>query len=204
MQPTTKATPTHMAPIHHTRIHHTRIHIVGSAGSGKTTLAQELSICLALPCHNLDEVAYEGGFGRKIPLEGRVASLQEIMAQPSWITEGVFIWWTAPLMDAADVIVWLDLPVHVTAWRIVSRHFRLSWAGTNRHPGFVKMLRFLTFVTGKQLRKTPIPPKSADDDAATTRVATAEFLRAYAPKVVHCRTPAEVAAFKQQYCPHRI
>jgi adenylate kinase family enzyme len=187
MTPTTKAT---------------RIHIVGSAGSGKTTLAKELGASLALPCHDLDEVAYEGGFGRKIALDDRVASLQQIITQPGWVTEGAFIWWTAPLMEAADMIVWLDLPVHITGWRIVARHFRLSWAGTNRHPGFVKLLRFLTFVTSKQLMKTAITPKSADDDAATTRVATAEFLRAYAPKVVHCRTPAEVAAFKQQLCAH--
>ena len=176
-----------------------RIHIVGSAGSGKTTLARQLSAQLAAPCYDLDEIAYVGGYGAKIPLETRLASLQPILAQPAWVTEGAFLWWTAALMDAADLIVWLDMPVYVNGWRIVTRHVRLSWAGTNRHPGFVKMVRFLVHVLRKQMRNTPIIPKAPDDDAATTRAATGEFLRAFQHKTIHCRRPADVARFRDGF-----
>ena len=178
----------------------TRIHIVGGAGSGKTTLAQQVSACRHLPCYDLDEVAYEGGFGAKIPLERRMASLQQILAQPRWVTEGVFIWWTAPLVEEADVIVWLDMPFYLNGWRIVTRHVRLSWAGTNRHPGLLKLLRFLTHVMKKQIRDMPIPSKGPDDDAAITRVATRDFLIPYVSKVVHCQSPADVTAFRRKVC----
>ena len=174
----------------------TRIHIIGRPGSGKTTLAQQLSDALHIPWYDLDVVAYEGGFGKKIPLEMRMTSLQQISAQPAWITEGVFLWWTEVLFDAADVIVWLDLPFYINGWRIVTRHMRLSWAGTNRHPGLIKLLRFLVHVTQRQLTRTAIVPRSADDDGATTGVATSEFLRAYRHKTVRCVRPAEVARFK--------
>jgi adenylate kinase family enzyme len=176
-----------------------RLHIVGSAGSGKTTLAQHLSAQLNTPCYELDEIAYAGGFGRKIPLDARLAALQPIIAQPAWVTEGVYLWWTATLMEAADLIIWLDMPVYVNGWRIVARHFRLNRAGTNRHPGNVKLMRFLFHVLRKQIRNTPIIPKAPDDDAATTRAATAEFLRAYAGKVVHCRRPADVVRFRADF-----
>jgi adenylate kinase family enzyme len=178
----------------------TRIHIVGGAGSGKTTLANQLSACLALPCYDLDAVAYVGGYAAKIPLADRVATLEQIVAQPKWVVEGVYIWWTVASMDAADVVVWLDMPFYINGWRIVARHFRLSWAGTNRHPGFIKLLRFLTHVMQKQIRDVPIPAKGTDDDAAITRAATREFLAPYASKVVHCQSPADVAAFKKQIC----
>jgi adenylate kinase family enzyme len=180
-----------------------RIHITGSAGSGKTTLAKSLSTHLAAPCYDLDEVAYEGGYGKKIALDARMDSLRQIVAQPEWVTEGVFIWWTEALMDAADLIVWLDLPFYITGWRIVARHYRLSWAGTNRHPGTLKLLRFLSFVMRKQISNRAITPKAPDDDAATTRIATAEFLRKYESKLIHCTRPAEVAHFKTRFLSER-
>lgn len=178
----------------HTRA--SRIHIVGGAGSGKTTLAQQLGAQLAVPCYDLDEVAYEGGFGRKIPLADRVGALQQIVAHPHWIAEGVYIWWTTPLLDAADVIIWLDLPFYINGWRIVARHFRLNRAGTNRHPETGKMVRFLFHVMSKQIRDRAIPPQSPDDDAAITRVATAEYLQPYAHKLIHCTNSAAVVRTK--------
>jgi adenylate kinase family enzyme len=179
-----------------------RIHIIGSPGSGKTTLAQELSAHLAIPWHELDVVAYEGGVGSKIPLEARLLSLQQIMAQPRWITEGAYLWWTEQLLDHAELIVWLDLPPYLNGWRIVQRHFQASWAGTNRHPGIKKLLRFLFFTMKKQSSRTAITPKAPDDDAATTPVATREILRGYTSKVVHCQRPADVANFKADFLKH--
>ena len=180
----------------------TRIHIIGGAGSGKTTLAKQLSDQLATPCYHLDEIAYADGFGEKIALDARLASLQQITDCPAWVTEGVYIWWTASLMDAADLIIWLDMPFYINGWRIVARHFRLSWAGTNRHPGVGKMLRFLIHVMHKQIRSTPIAPNSLDDDAATTRVATGHFLQGYAAKTIHCTHPADVARFHADFRKH--
>ncbi|MCC6456140.1 MAG: hypothetical protein IT328_14395 [Caldilineaceae bacterium] len=180
-----------------------RIHIIGGAGSGKTTLAQQLSQRLDVPCYHLDKIAYEGGAGRKIALDTRLKSIDAILAQPGWVTEGVFLWWTEPLLEEADLILWLDLPFRINGWRIVKRHVQLSWAGTNPHAGLGKLLRFLAHVMHSQTTRTVIAPKAPDDDAATTRAATAQVMSQYQEKVTRCTRPAEVAMFRAKFMRNR-
>lgn len=175
------------------------IHIIGGAGSGKTTLAQQLGSHLGLPCYHLDKVAYEGGAGRKIALDVKLESIRSIITQRGWITEGAFLWWTDPLLKAADVIIWLDLPFHISAWRIVKRHVQLSLSGTNPHPGTLKLIHFLGRILVRQTRKTALVPKALDDDAATTRIAEAQILSKYSDKVIHCTRPVDVVKLKAQF-----
>jgi adenylate kinase family enzyme len=180
-----------------------RIHITGGAGSGKTTLAQQLSLHLDIPCYHLDKIAYEGGAGRKIPLDIRLKSIDAIIVQPGWVTEGAFLWWTEPLFEEADLILWLDLPFRINGWRIVKRHVQLSWAGTNPHAGLGKLIRFLAHVMQSQTTRTAIAPKAPDDDAAMTRAATAQVMGHYQGKVTRCTRPAEVAEFRTEFMRNR-
>jgi len=92
---------------------------------------------------DLDEIAYVGGAGPKRSLAERLSDISAIQSQPAWITDGIYLFWVDGLLQSADAIVWLDVPWRVAAWRIVVRHVRASLAGTNRHPGFGKLLRFL-------------------------------------------------------------
>lgn len=171
-----------------------RVHIVGGPGSGKTTLARRLAAAGTRPVYDLDAVAYEAGAGPKRPLALRLADARRIAADPAWITEGIYLWWTDDLLREADAIVWLDLPWRVAARRIVARHARSSLAGTNRHRGFRKLAAFLRSTRRYHLAP-PVAPSAPDDDGAITRAATAQALAPYAAKLVHCRRPAEVAAF---------
>ena len=78
----------------------------------------------------------------KRPLEERLHDVRQIAAQPQWVSEGAYLWWTDDLLQNADMIVWLDLHWTLCYQRIVMRHIRADIARTNTHPGFVKMLRF--------------------------------------------------------------
>ena len=178
-----------------------RVHILGGAGSGKTTLAQQISLHLRAPLYELDLIAYDWGFGGKIPLETRLASVEQIAVEPKWVTEGVYLWWTEALMEAADLIVWLDLPFYVNGWRIVHRHIRLNWAGTNRHPSTRKLIRFLVHEMKRQTMRVALVPNAPDDDDALTRPATVSFLKPYTNKTVHCTSPADVAKFSATLSP---
>ena len=74
------------------------------------------------------------------------------------------------------------------------RHARASLAGTNRHRGIRKLTAFLR--STKSYDHGPaVAPIAPVDDGAITRASTAQALAPYAAKLVHCRTPTEVAAW---------
>jgi MoxR-like ATPase len=171
-----------------------RIHIVGGPGSGKTTLARTLAATLDVPAYDLDNVGYEQGAGAKVPLGSRLANVEEIAWREAWITEGIYLWWTDTLLDRSDVILWLDVPWLVAAWRIVRRHVLASLQGKNQHRGLPQLWRFLRN-THRSYLGPPVTPAAIDDDAAITRAATATALRRHEVKVVRLRTAREVTSW---------
>jgi GTPase SAR1 family protein len=173
-----------------------RIHIIGGSGSGKTTLARRLAKRLEVPTHDLDEIAYEDGSGAKRPVAARLEDAHRIAIQPGWVTEGIYLWWTEELLQAADVIVWLDLPWRVAAGRILARHVRASLAGNNRHRGLRKLLGFLSGTRSYYAPRGRAAPCAPDDDGATSRVATVEWLEGHAAKVIRCRRAVDVTLFQ--------
>jgi adenylate kinase family enzyme len=166
---------------------------VGAAGSGKTTVARLLANRLHAPWFELDAVGYENGSGQKRSLELRLADVQRIVAQPAWVTEGIFLWWTRAIYDQADLILWLDLPWTVAMPRIVTRHIRADLAGNNRHAGFLKLLRFLMYCQTHYADKEVTVPETEDQDWGINRPTVAAWLAPYADKVLHCRTAEDVA-----------
>ena len=71
--------------------------------------------------------------------------------------------------------------------RILIRHLRASLAGTNRHRGFFKLLRFLGHSRVYHFSKDPAIGHS--------RMIAANHLATYGDKVICCRRPNEVDAF---------
>ena len=174
-----------------------RIHIIGGTGSGKTTLARKLGTHLDIPFYDLDEVGYEGGFGAPRPLNVRLAMLKDIAAQPAWVTEGGFILWVDELLRTADTIVLLDLPWRIRRWRVITRHIKADLARNNRHAGYLNLYRF--YRTSQKYETNPTiytlqPPDIGD---YSSRATVEHYLQPYCEKVIHCRTPVDVAAFEK-------
>jgi adenylate kinase family enzyme len=168
-----------------------KVHIVGGAGSGKTTLACLLSEELGVPAYDLDTVGYEEGAGPKRPLQAKLADVQRIANQRGWVTEGVFLGWTEELFQRSDAIIWLDLPFSLAAWRIFLRHLKGELAGTNQHPGWRTLGRFLWDVRRYHTSES-LEPRALDDDAAVTRDATERALQPWSSKVLVCHRSADV------------
>ena len=108
------------------------------------------------------------------------------------------MWWVEDLLEAADTIVWLDLPWFLCWRRIVIRHIKADLARTNAHPGFRSMLRFTAGVRPYYLNPVPAVPSAPDGDAAKNHAAVAEALAVCPGKVVQYKSPKEVAAFLAQ------
>lgn len=100
-----------------------RIHIIGSIGSGKTTLTKRRSAQLQIPYYELDNVVRErfktGDIIRSE--EKRNTYLNEIIHRDR-IIEGVHHTWVSPSFENADVIVFLDTKMSTRRRRIISRY----------------------------------------------------------------------------------
>ena len=104
-----------------------KIHIIGCSGSGKSYLARALSQKYDIPHFDLDDLQWDNGaqsYGVKRPPEERSALLQEILAKPDWIIEGVYHKWVRQSFEDADLIYVLDMPKRVYKTRIILRSIR--------------------------------------------------------------------------------
>ncbi|MFJ6210640.1 DNA topology modulation protein FlaR [Lysinibacillus sp. NPDC092081] len=127
-----------------------RIHIIGSVGSGKTTLAKELSATLNIPYYELDNVVWirqnSGDIRRTDPQ--KVDYLNNIILTNAWIIEGVHNEdWVAQSFSNADLIIFLDTHYFIRTFRIIKR-FTLQKLGlekSNYTPSFaifIKMFKW--------------------------------------------------------------
>ena len=117
-----------------------RISVIGSSGSGKTTVARRLASELGLPCLELDSVYHQQGW---VPLDDTRfrERVDEFTGADRWVVDGNYtshgvadvVW------PRADTVVWLDLPRLTTTWQVIRRTLRRAltreelWNG-NREP----------------------------------------------------------------------
>jgi adenylate kinase family enzyme len=94
-----------------------KVYVIGPSGAGKTTLARELGTRLGLPVYPLDQIAFTDTHWTIRPLPDKMAAVREILGHPGWVAEGGHVGWTEPLLDAADMIIWLDLSLLTTIRR---------------------------------------------------------------------------------------
>lgn len=103
-----------------------RVWVVGSCGSGKTTLARQIGEWLGIPSTHLDDYIWLPGWKLR-EREEMLGMVEERLAGPDWVMEGnlgrdaVRLW---KIADRSDLIVWIDLPLRVTLWRLVKRCLR--------------------------------------------------------------------------------
>ncbi len=170
-----------------------RIVVVGTSGTGKTTLARALARQLDLVHLELDAVHHLPGW---VPIETerfREEVAGFLRAHDRWVVDGNYADVRDLLWSSADTVVWLDLSRPRTMWRVTSRSV---WRAITR--------RELWNGNREQWRSLLAwdPERSIIRWAWTThatRRATFPTVLAdprWQPLEVHrLRTPAEVAAF---------
>ena len=103
-----------------------RVWVVGACGSGKTTVARHIGGSLGIASAHVDDYIWLPGWKLRERSE-MLSMVEERLAGEEWVMEGnlgrdaVRLWTIA---DRADLIVWLDLPLRVTFWRLVRRCLR--------------------------------------------------------------------------------
>ena len=97
-----------------------RIVVVGSTGSGKTTLARQLSRLLDVPNVELDALNFEPNWVTA-PTDVFRRRVQEALEGDTWIADGNYSAVRDLVWPRATVLVWLNYPLRVLIWRLLRR-----------------------------------------------------------------------------------
>ena len=100
-----------------------RIVIIGTCGSGKTTLGNHLAENLDYPVTDLDDLYWLPNWTRR-PIEEFVSLIEEAALTETWIICGNQSRFRHLIWPKADTIIWLDLPLHTLLWRTFLRALR--------------------------------------------------------------------------------
>jgi adenylate kinase family enzyme len=125
-----------------------RIAVIGPSGSGKTWLASRLARVLGIRHIEIDALHHGPNWEACGPdvLRARVAAATD---GDDWVSDGTYHQTIGELvLERAETIAWLDLPVRIVLWRLVRRtyvrkkHLTELWHG-NREGPWRESLRFL-------------------------------------------------------------
>ena len=173
-----------------------RIHITGGPGSGKTTIARKLGAALGLPVYEVDamwlDLQAEHQPNPDIPAcRLLIASRMRAMAdQEAWIADGASVADAGPLLERAQIIIYMQAPWRVAGYRIVSRHVKAELRRKNRWPGWWKLAKFWNW--SRRWYAGRNEPGLNDYGTPRTLQTLIEHLAPYEAKVVGCRTYAQV------------
>jgi adenylate kinase family enzyme len=115
-----------------------RVAVVGSPGSGKTTLGRRLAARLGLSYVELDSIYHQPGW-TELPIEQFRDRVRELSAGEGWVIDGNYAAVEDLVWARADTVVWLDLPRRTVVRRVALRSLRRAvtrqqlWNG-NREP----------------------------------------------------------------------
>jgi adenylate kinase family enzyme len=98
--------------------------LASASGNGKTTLGRELARRLDVPFVELDALVHGPGWS-ETPDDELRAQLEPLLAGPAWVIDGTYQRKLGNrVLDAADRVIWLDLPIRVWMPRLLRRTAR--------------------------------------------------------------------------------
>ncbi len=102
-----------------------RIAIVGTTGSGKTTLARQLAMRFGIPQIELDALHW-GPNWDPAPVEVLRERTTRALSGETWVADGNYSTVRGIVWGRADTLIWLDYPLRVILWRLLRRSLRRS------------------------------------------------------------------------------
>lgn len=106
-----------------------RIALIGSGGSGKSTLAMDIGKLLDIEVWHLDAILWKPNW-ILTPREEQKQIQSQLVSQGSWIIDGNYQSTLDIRLEAADTIIFLDMPRSLCLYRVWKR--RLMYHNRSR------------------------------------------------------------------------
>lgn len=100
-----------------------RVLVIGSGGSGKSTVSTRLGRILGLPVVHLDQLYWKPGWVETEKKEW-AETVRETISRETWILDGNYSGTLPERVEACDTVVFLDIPRLVCLWRVLVRVMR--------------------------------------------------------------------------------
>ncbi len=146
-----------------------RILVAGVSGVGKSTLSRCIAELAGHPYTEIDALYH----GRNwVPREEFLDDVEHFLRQPRWVTEWQYREARAVLLERADTLVWLDLPVAVALGRVTRRTIRrhrtseVLWNGNSEGSlwrAFLAPEGIVRWAVGTRFKyRSSVPPLAAE------------------------------------------
>lgn len=147
-----------------------RIAIVGCGGSGKSHLARVLAARLGITPVHLDALYYDEDW-KPLDQEAFAALQRDLVAAPCWIIDGNYASTLPIRLEAADTVIFLDLPGWACLWGIAQRRLRHG-GGQHQAIGVYDRItwNFVRYILGYRRTMAPRVRALIADHAAHAQV----------------------------------
>lgn len=97
-----------------------RILVIGSPGSGKSTVAKALSKKYDIPVIHLDKLFWKSGWVQTSHEEFDKKLLSEL-EKDEWVIDGNYSRTLDLRLKYADTVIFFDYPTYICVWRVIKR-----------------------------------------------------------------------------------
>ena len=111
-----------------------KISIIGGSGTGKTTLAINLSKELELPSYHIDAINYSDNWEKR-DKSIRDKEILEIVKEEKWIIDGTYKDTLKSRLENADLVVYLDYTSLSQVVGVLKRYFKYKGKDRPENPG---------------------------------------------------------------------
>jgi adenylate kinase family enzyme len=117
-----------------------RISIIGTTGTGKTTLAAEVARTLGSVHIELDALNWQPGW-TLVPSDLFRREVAKVLDAPRWVTDGNYRSVRDLVWERADCLIWLDYRLSLIVTRLIRRTARRIWKSESCCNGNQESLR---------------------------------------------------------------
>jgi adenylate kinase family enzyme len=147
-----------------------RIAIIGCGGSGKSQLSRSLGSLTGITPVHLDGLYYDQQW-KPLDKEKFAAVQRDLVTAAQWIIDGNYASSLPIRLQAADTVIFLDLPGWVCLWGIVQRRLRHR-GGQHKDIGVYNRItwNFVRYILSYRRQMAPRVRKLVADHAQNAQV----------------------------------